>query len=160
MDINMYEMLFLLSIVLLVSLIVVGRKQNITYFLMMFVMISVSCFGYATISRADTLDAALIGHRLTYMGGVFIPVLLLFSIMKFCKIDIPKLLVTFCMGFSVMVLFFAFTVGDKSGYYKSVSIIQSNGMTYMVKEYGPLHKLYILLLQTSFLVPNKCIPLR
>ena len=152
MDINMYEILFLLSIAFLIALIVLGRKQNISYYLMMFVIVSISNLGYATISRATTLEGAIIGHRLTYLGGVFIPIFMLFGIMKFCKLKIPKWFVTICILFSTTVLFFAFSVGKSDAYYRNISIEQANGITYIVKEYGPLHKLFIILLVSSSLV--------
>lgn len=146
MELNIYAIMFLLSIVMLILLIAVGRRQNITDYLLIFVSIMISSMGYYTISTAEGLETAIVGHRLIYMGGVFAPVFLLFGVMKLCKIKIPKILGLCLITYSVVVLYFAFSVGAGTVYYSGVSIGHEFGMTYLIKEYGPMHILYPILL--------------
>lgn len=142
MEFNIYAGLVILSIVMLVMLIVVGRKQNITEYLLIFVSIMICCIGYYTISISESLEAAIIGHRLVYLGGVFSPVFLLMGEMKLCKLRIHKRMVILLLAYSVVVLAFAFSVGDGTCYYTSVSLGKELGMSYLIKEYGPAHILY------------------
>lgn len=144
--VNVYAVTFLASILMLVLLLLVAQNQNITYYLLTFVMIIISNMGYYSLSTAEILDTALMGHRLIYLGGVFVPIFLLFSTMKLCRMEIPKWLVVVLLSLSTIVLFFAFSVGYRDSYYKNVSLGQDQGMTYLIKEYGPMHKLFILLL--------------
>lgn len=144
--VNVYAVTFLASILMLVLLLLVAQNQNITYYLLTFVMIIISNMGYYSLSTAEILDTALMGHRLIYLGGVFVPIFLLFSTMKLCRMEIPKWLVVVLLSLSTIVLFFAFSVGYRDSYYKNVSLGQDQGMSYLIKEYGPMHKLFILLL--------------
>lgn len=143
---NIYAVAFLASILMLALLLVIAQNQNITYYLLTFVMIIICNMGYYSLSTAESLETALMGHRLIYLGGVFVPTFLLFSTMKLCRMEIPKWLVMALLGLSTIVLFFAFSVGYRGSYYKNVSIGHENGMTYLIKEYGPMHKLFILLI--------------
>lgn len=149
---NIYAFAFLASIVMLVLLLMVSQNQNITYYLLMFVMIIIANMGYYSLSTAETLETALMGHRLIYLGGVFVPIFLLFSTMKLCRMEIPIWLVVALLTLSTIVLYFAFSVGYWDVYYKNVSLGNENGMTYLIKEYGPMHKLFILLLFGSILI--------
>lgn len=142
MEFNIYAVMLILSVVMLVLLIVIGRKQNITDYLLIFISIMITCMGYYTVSTAEGLEAAIVGHRLVYLGGVFAPVFLLFGEMKLCKLKIHKLTVLCLITYSVVVLYFAFTVGERTDYYTSVTLGKEFGMTYLIKEYGPAHILY------------------
>lgn len=53
---------------------------------------------------------------------------------------------------SSIVLYFAFSVGKRNDYYSGVSLGNENGLTYLIKEYGPTHKLFILLIFGSILI--------
>ena len=142
--VNVYAAAFLASIAMLVLLLIVCQNQNITYYLLTFIMITISNMGYYSLATAKNLDTALLGHRLIYLGGVFIPIFLLFSTMKLCRMEVPKWIVTVLLVMSTVVLYFAFSVGRRNDYYKNVSLGNDNGMTYLIKEYGPMHKLFIL----------------
>lgn len=150
--VNIYAFAFLASLVMLVLLLLVSQNQNITYYLLMFVMIIIANMGYYSLSTAETLETALMGHRLIYLGGVFVPIFLLFSTMKLCQMEVPKWLVVILLTLSTVVLYFAFSVGNRDDYYKNVSLGNENGMAYLIKEYGPMHKLFILLLFGSILL--------
>ena len=150
--VNVYAAAFLASIAMLVLLLIVCQNQNITYYLLTFIMITISNMGYYSLATAKNLDTALLGHRLIYLGGVFIPIFLLFSTMKLCRMEVPKWIVTVLLVMSTVVLYFAFSVGSRNDYYKNVSLGNDNGMTYLIKEYGPMHKLFILLVFGSVLV--------
>ena len=83
--VNIFAFAFLASIVMLVLLLMVSQNQNITYYLLMFVMIIIANMGYYSLSTAETLETALMGHRLIYLGGVFVPIFLLFSTIIACS---------------------------------------------------------------------------
>ena len=150
--VNVYAAAFLASIAMLVLLLIVCQNQNITYYLLTFIMITISNMGYYSLATAKNLDTALLGHRLIYLGGVFIPIFLLFSTMKLCRMEVPKWIVTVLLVMSTVVLYFAFSVGRRNYYYKNGSLGNDNGRTYLIKEYGPMHKLFILLVFGSVLV--------
>ena len=149
---NIYATAFIASIVMLILLLIVSQNQNITYYLLMFVMIMIANMGYYSVSVAESMEAALMGHRLIYLGAVFVPVFLLFSTMKLCHFEIPGWLFATSLTLSCVVLYFAFSVGHNDAYYKNVSLGKEKGMTYLMKEYGPMHNLFYVLLFGSLLL--------
>lgn len=143
---NLYAVIVLLSFIMVLVLIGVGHKQIITDYLLIFVAVMVAGIGHYIISTSSGLEAALVGHRISYLGGVFTPVLLFFSVTKMCKIKIPKILAGGLGAYCLIILYFAFSVPSRTDYYSSVSIGREYGMTYLVKEYGPMHSIYIIFL--------------
>jgi len=149
---NIYSFAFLAAIAMLVILLAMNQNQNITQYLLMFVSIIVANMGYYSVSCAESMEAALMGHRLIYLGGVFVPIFMLFSTMKLCRMEIPKWFAVFCVMAGIIVLYFAFSVGHKSIYYKNIELGQEYGMTVLIKEYGPMHKFYMVYLFGSVLL--------
>lgn len=146
MEINIYLIAFIFSFIFLIALVIIGQKQNITYYLLMFVGILICNFGYYTVSISENLETAIYGNRLIYLGAIFVPILMSFSAMKLCHINIPKWFVCFIITWGLIVYYCAFNIGEKKGYYKNVYLESDNGMSYLIKEYGPMHKIYIFLL--------------
>ena len=106
---NIYSFAFLAAIAMLVILLAMNQNQNITQYLLMFVSIIVANMGYYSVSCAESMEAALMGHRLIYLGGVFVPIFMLFSTMKLCRMEIPKWFAVFCVMAGIIVLYFAFS---------------------------------------------------
>lgn len=146
MEMNIYAIVFLLSLVMLIVLAVIGSKLNISNYLLLFVAIMVSNIGDYIISVSKTMDMAIMGHRLIYLGSVFIPILMLFCTMKLCHMRIPKRLWSVLLILAGVVMYFAFTVGNSTAYYTSLTLGEDMGMTILLKERGPMHNLYMILL--------------
>lgn len=146
MTLNVYAILLCISLIMIIALAVIGQKQNITQYILLFVAIMVSILGDYTISVSDTLNMAIMGQNMVYLGGVFTPILTLFSTMKACRMKIPKVLWISLLTLAGAVLFFVFNVRNSDLYYKSLEIGKANGMTILIKERGPMHNLYMVLL--------------
>lgn len=149
---NIYAVLLIISLIMIVALAVIGQKQNITQYILLFAAIMISIFGDYVISVSDTLNMAIMGQNMVYLGGVFTPILILFSTMKMCRIKIPKTLWITLVTLAATVLLFVFNVKNSDIYYKSLEIGKANGMTILIKERGPMHNLYMMLLIGSVLL--------
>lgn len=150
--VNIYEVTFLIALIMLALLLMVAHNQNMTYYLLIFVMIVICNMGYYSLSTAKTLDTALMGQKLIYLGGVFVPIFLLLSTIKLCHMEAPKWLILVLLSLTTVVLYSAFSVGERNDYYKSVYIGRENGIAYLIKEYGPMHKWFILLIFGTVLI--------
>ena len=146
MLINVYTILFFISLLMLVAMVVIGQKLNITHYVLLFAAIMISNLGDYAISVSDTMNSALIGQSMVYLGGVFTPILMLFSTMKLCKMRIPAALWSVLLTMAGVVMFFIFTVDKTKLYYKSLTLGKANGMTILIKERGPLHSIYMILM--------------
>lgn len=142
MIIPLYGIAFILSVVFFLLLVKIGQKQKITNYLLLFVAISIGNFGYYSICTSSSLENAIRGNNLVYLGGVLIPILLFISIANLCRRPVNQVLLLFLVLFASVVIYYAFQVGQRTDFYSSVSLIQINGVSFLKKEYGPMHSLY------------------
>ena len=146
MVINLYAILFVVSLLMIIAMAAIGQKLNITQYILLFAAIMISILGDYIISVSDTLNMAIMGQNMVYLGGVFTPILVLFSTMKICHMKIPKALWISLVSLAGIILFFVFNVQSSQLYYKSLELGTANGMTILIKERGPLHMLYMFLM--------------
>ncbi len=139
---NLYAVCFLLSMVFLVFLAVVGQKQNITNFLLLFVAVMIVILGYFTISIAPSLIVAIRGNNLVYLGNVFTPLLLYLSITKLCHRRIPHGLFFFLLLLAGIILFLSLGITDSNIFYRNLWLVKKNDISFLGKEYGPAHALF------------------
>ena len=140
-----YGVLALLAVLLLTAYLLFNKKKN-RLFLALFGCVAASNCGYFVLSICDSLTVAKFANTLSYFGGAFSMLVMLFIIYDVCRMRSRKWLVWLLTGISIAVFAVAAS-GDWLGlYYKSVSLGNINGMTCLIKEYGPLHSLYALYL--------------
>ena len=112
----------------------------------------VANIGYFALSISKTVEEALLANRLAYLGCVFLPLFMLMTIMKVCKVHCAKVWRGILIGLSCIVFLIAASQGYLPLYYKEVSIVFVNGMAKLQKVYGPLHSLYYLYLFAYFAI--------
>ncbi|MBQ5334058.1 MAG: HD domain-containing protein, partial [Oscillospiraceae bacterium] len=89
---------------------------------------------------------AMLANRVIYLAATFLPFFLLLNICHLLRVHIggrKLLLLTFI---NIAVLCCTYTAGYTDWYYKNVSIDRSEGFTRLVKEYGPLHWVFLTVL--------------
>ncbi|MBQ7557323.1 MAG: response regulator [Lachnospiraceae bacterium] len=122
-----------------------AKRQNIYPYLTCVVML-VCNTGYLALAVSKTEEAAILANDLTYMGGCFMPLLQLFIAAELCKINIPRPVRLIMVSFSFVVMCLVFSTGHSDIYYRSIELRQAYGATYLVKEYGPAHNAYSIML--------------
>lgn len=140
----------IISFLILVLYISLTKKKS-TWFLLLFASIFVVNIGYLTLSISTDINEALLANRISYLGSVFLPMSMLMLILDECNFNYKKwvpILLT-CIGIPVFLI--AASPGYLDIYYKSVSLVTQNGFTTLVKEYGPLHSIYLYYLVGYFL---------
>ena len=140
-----YGIVALLSALLTVFYLLWDKNRN-RLFLALFCCVTASNWGYFLLSVCSSLPAAKFANGLSYFGGAFSMLVMLLIIYDVSKLKRRK----WMLCAAVVISFAAFALaasGDWMGlYYRSMSIETANGMTHLVKEYGPLHDLYALYL--------------
>ncbi len=132
------------GIISLVALLMIGvclwvdRKRDINL-LALFVSIFVCDVGYFMVSASRTLDGALWGNRIAYLGSVFLPLFMLMMLLNLCDINYVRWLQPALIAVGTAVFLIAASPGYSNIYYKSVSIETVDGATRLLREYGPLH---------------------
>lgn len=145
----LYGISCILAFLVIVAYIGFFNKKDI-WFLMTYSSLCICNAGYLTLAASRTLEEALVCNRFAYLGSVFLPFFLLMTIMKICKVRIPKWLPFVLSALCAVVLLVTASGGYLNIYYASVSFAVINGAGTLLKEYGPLHLAYYIYLALYF----------
>ena len=134
-----------LSLFLLVGCIFSVRKKRF-WFITLFSSVLVVNIGYTFLAYSSCLETALWANRISYLGSVFLPFAMLMIILNVTNTPYKKRLPYFLFGVAVVVFLIAASPGILPIYYKGVSFAVVNGVSTLVKVYGPLHPIYLVYL--------------
>ena len=126
-------------------------KKKEMWLMWLYFSVFVANVGYFTLSISKTVEEALLANRLGYLGSVFLPLFMLITIMKVCKVKCSTVARVILITISSMVFLVAASQGYLALYYKEVSLVFVNGMAKLQKVYGPLHNLYYIYLFAYFI---------
>lgn len=138
-----------ISLLLLIGYCYMVRRKN-RWFLLLFSSVCVVNTGYLLLSLSVTLSGALWANRIAYLGSVFLSFFMLMIILDACRLRYPRWLPWLLTAVGLAVFFVAASPGWLDIYYKEVSLQIINGVTVLVKKYGPWHRLYLVYLLTYF----------
>ena len=139
----------ILSLILLLGYCFLVKKKEL-WFLVLFSAVSVVNVGYLSLSLSNTLEEALLSNRISYLGSIFLPVSMLMTILKTCRIRLKKWMVGVILGISVVVFLISASPGYLDIYYKEVTLVTIDGAAVLEKVYGPLHSIYLYYLVLHF----------
>ena len=144
-----YHAVAVLSFLLLVGCILLVHKKR-GWFILLFSSVFVVNVGYSLLSVSSCLEVALWANRISYLGSVFLPFSMLMIILNITNTAYKRPLTYVLMGVAVLVFLVAASPGILDIYYKDVSFAVVNGVSTLVKVYGPLHPLYLIYLVGYF----------
>ena len=138
-----------LALLLIASYHASVRKKEF-WLQLLFASILVVNIGYFALSISGTLEEALLANRIAYFGSVFLPLSMLMIILRQTKWKQRGWLVGILTVISICVFLIAASPGYSDVYYSSVELTTVNGASVLIKEYGPLHSVYLYYLLGYF----------
>lgn len=139
-----YVIICFISLVCCSAYYFIKRKYFSTRYTMIFLLAFLSQFCYVLLALSQNVREALIIYKFLYIGGCYLPLAGLFLIFSICKIEPPKWVRFIMLAFTTCIYMLVLSAGYSPLFYKSVDIEFENGVTVLVKEYGPLHMLFYL----------------
>jgi len=140
-----------LSLLLLFGYCILLKKKD-PWFVLLFSSVFIVNTGYLLLSMSKTLNFALFANRISYLGSVMLPLSILIIILNVTNLKYSKHLLWVLVPITVFVFLVAASPGYIDIYYKSVTLGNINGVSVLIKEYGPWHKIYLFYLLGYFLV--------
>lgn len=140
----------ILSLLMLIICCVFVRKLK-AWFVILFSSVLIVNSGYSLLSVSSNLQMALTANRIAYLGSVFLPLSMLIIILNVTNTKHKKWLYGVLCSLSFLVFLVAASPGILDIYYKVVSFEIVNGISTLVKVYGPLHPLYMIYLFGYFI---------
>jgi len=140
-----YAFVALLSVLLFLFYLLRDRRRE-KLFLFLFACVACANCGYFAQSVAGSLRGAMSANGVSYFGTAYSVLAMLYIIWDVCKYRRPKWVSILLMAVSTCAFLLAASGSWLGLYYESASISQADGITKLVKEYGPLHWLYAVYL--------------
>lgn len=125
-------------------------KKREFWLSLLYVCVAVVNLGYLLLSMARVVEFAIFANDVAYLGSVFLSMCMLLTIVKLCGFEIGKVHVIICVTLGVVMFAMIATAGILPWYYKEVSLTFIDGSAKLVKEYGPLHDVYMVYLLGYF----------
>ena len=144
-----YGVAAILSALLLIGCLFLVRKKR-QWFVLLFSSVLVVNIGYTVLSVSSGLEMALWANRVSYLGSVFLPLAMLMIILNITNTRTKRWVPISLFSLAVIVFLIAASPGILPIYYKEVSFEVVNGVSALVKVYGPLHPLYLVYLLGYF----------
>ena len=139
-----YVIICFISLVCCAAYYFIKRKYFSTRYTMIFLLAFLSQFCYVLLALSQNVREALIIYKFLYIGGCYLPLAGLLLIFSICKIEPPKWVRFIMLAFTTCIYMLVLSAGYSPLFYKSIDIESENGVTVLVKEYGPLHRLFYL----------------
>lgn len=137
------------SFVMLVGYFIISKKKSL-WFILLYTSIFIVNVGYLCLSLSGNVAEALLANRIAYLGSVFLPYAMFMIILSVSNIKLKKFVPFVLVILSVVVLIIAASPGYSDVYYKSVELVNINGVSVLEKSYGPLHLVYLIYLISYF----------
>ena len=125
-------------------------KTKEFWLMMLYVCVSVVNLGYLLMSLANTIEFAVFGNDVAYLGSVFLSMCMLLTIVRLCGFEIKKTHIITCLTLGAIMFAIIASSPMLPLYYKSVAIEIIDGAAKLVKEYGVLHPVYAVYLLGYF----------
>ena len=120
------------------------RKSSSSEFIFTFALVPVVNVGYAWLAKAQSLETALTATKLTYVGGCFLQMFLFMGVLSLCNFKIRAWVRAALMTLSLVMFAFTLTIGYNELFYKSAELAQQDGVSYLIKHYGPMHTVFYI----------------
>ena len=140
-----YGAIAFLSVLLLAGYLLWEKRKERNFLFLAACVAVVNC-GYYLLACARSLPGAMFANGLSYFGAAYSVLAMLFIIADVCQMKRGKVVRGILIGISTAAFLLAASGNLFGFYYTSVEIVTVNGMTRLVKDYGPLHILYTVYL--------------
>ncbi len=144
-----YGVTLFLAVGLLIAYLIMVKSKEF-WLTMLYACVTIVNLGYLLLSIAKTEGFAIFANDVAYFGSVFLSMCMLLTIVRLCGFKIRLAHIIACSVAGVIMFSIVATAGILPWYYESISLEVVDGATKLIKEYGPLHPLYLVYLLTYF----------
>ena len=141
----LYIAVLALTVITLFYLVGMSTRINV-YMLLVVLMVFLATLGDLGVIIAPDLQAAIYANDLVYLAGCFLPFFLFLLESTLMQLKLKKGVYHVLAVCTLFVVACAFSVGRCGVFYSSVELHKGQYGHFLVREYGPLHFTYTLLI--------------
>ena len=135
---NILGIIVLLNLFSLAVLVYYSKRGNNLLEILLSVALFVSDVGYYFLSTARTVDTAFIANSLAYLGGLFLPFIVMLKLADFSKSKIPDWF-TFTMAFFNILLYITVMLSEKYTFYYADAVFDPGPPATLITTPGPFY---------------------
>ncbi|MBP3621080.1 MAG: HD domain-containing protein [Lachnospiraceae bacterium] len=151
--ITYYAVMSALALINLIVFLMLFREKKLNYYILaILTLVTISNAGNLIMALSDTLGEAYIAKKIYYLGGCFIPPIILLVIFKMCNIALGKWMENLLILYSFVVYGMVLTIGYSDIYYVGAELVKDGNATAILPEYGFGHTFFYVLLYGYLLV--------
>lgn len=142
-----YEFCLFVSVILTLIYIYVWHKHFNVHLTVVFALIPIANLGYVITSRSQSLDEAVIGTKIIYLGACYLLLLVLLGIIGLCRINMPRFVRALLFVFSTVCYISVLSVGRFEWFYKKdLGFVTIDNSARLIKHYGPMHTVFYIMI--------------
>ena len=143
----------LISAFLLWLLLVTAEEQKIVYHTLLFITVFFVNLAYYCVSISSTTSEALLATKFTYFSGTFLTLFIFKCILQICNVKTKHIWFVPLILLDTEVMVSVFITETTHLHYRWVNLVKENGVSYLIKGYGPHHNVYYIVLAINMLLP-------
>lgn len=145
--VNYYLITAVLAVInLFVLIFIFEPKKTNYYFMILLLLFALTNGAYLAIAVSTSLEEAVLANKISYLGGCFMPPIVLFLIIAICNYTIKPWLRCVLYSYSAIVYFSVLTIGYSNIYYDRIYLDKFMDATVLGHTYGPAHKMFYVIL--------------
>ena len=140
-----YMICFCTALLLLILITAYGRvvERNI---MLLIIAVTVGNGGYFALAMSRELNEAVLANKLTYVMGIFAPMIVFLIVCNICRVRLPDHVVACMYGVQSLIYLSVCSIGFSDIFYRSAVFHTDANGAYLTKTYGPMHTVYLIFL--------------
>lgn len=138
-----------LSMLSTFALVLFSRRGAKTLEILLSTCVMISNIGYFVLSCSRTVEEAVLANALSYVGGLFLPLLIVYILIDYSDSKVP-IWFTASMIFFNVIVFLSTLVADRLPYFYSAIQFVQGDPSYLIKDHGPVYYLKFIILAVEF----------
>ena len=147
-----YTVLFAISLILVLAYAVVWHKHYDLFLSLIFCFVPIGNLGYLLEEKALSIPEVLIAIKITYIGGSYLILFIMFAIFNMCDLKLKKPLRFTLLIITTAIFLPVLTIGKGTYFYKDIQGTVVDGRLELSKIYGMGHTLYYVMLVTYVII--------
>lgn len=130
----------------------VWHKHYDLFLSLIFCFVPIANLGYLLEEKSLTVPENLIAIKITYIGGSYLLLFIMFAIFNMCDLKLKKPLRFTLLLVTTAIFLPVLTIGNGTFFYREIQGTLLNGKLVLQKVYGPGHTIYYIMLVTYVII--------
>ena len=139
-----YDSMLALSLIMSIIYLFMWQRNFDVHITLVFVLVPITNLGFSLFSRAQNLEEALVAQKLSYIGGSFLLLFMMFMVFSLCHIKLGRFVRLLCMTVSSLCYCSVLTIGHSDLFYEGRTTFRIiDNTANLDKHYGIMHTVFL-----------------